>query len=434
MTTPHRNATRSACLALAPLLLIACTTEEAKAPITLGFVTTLAEDGTWGGEGRIAEVAVDLVNGHGGINGHPLQIEFKNDDYDEDLTVARMEELIDEGAVAEIGPIFSYLVEAAYPVARDRGFPIFSTSSTAPALSSVDDGGFMFRAVANDTVQSLAMAYYLSAVAQPAVTAVTIVYEDTSYGVGLADGFAAAFAKVGGTVVARVRFESGAPEASADAAAAVMDELDALPDHGQLIVFAGISTDGAAILWSRSERPASRDIPWFFTDGVRSADFLQALPPGCGGLMGTAPTYPTLGDSYSVLEEAYAAKYPDKSLDQESFAPNLWDTIFVYAAALTAQDAAGEPLGGAGLRDRLTDVSRGPGLILHAGQWRDIIGTARRGNSIDYDGASGPFDLDAVGEPIGPYEVWRLAPRADSYAFEQALFIDTKQIVKLRDR
>jgi neutral amino acid transport system substrate-binding protein len=111
----------------------------------------------------------------------------------------------------------------------------------------------------------------------------------------------------------------------------------------------------------------------------------------------------------------------------------VWDAVYLFASALESQHAAGVAYGGSDLRDRLTAVSRAPGLILHAGQWRDIIGTLRRGNDVDYDGASGPCDLDANGEAIGPYEVWRVATDpATTYKFDQALFLDAKQIQHLQ--
>ena len=419
---------------IGPLLVVACTATEVKPPIQLGFVSTFeADSGTFGGDERIARLAVEEINRRGGINGHPLELRMKDDEADPEVARQRMQEFIDEGAVGMIGPAYSSYVELAYPLARDNEFPMISPSSTAPSLSTVDDGGYMFRAVANDSVQSLAIAYYMTSVATPAITQVTVVHEDSSYGAGLADAFQDAFANVGGTVDGRVSYGEGEPASSAEAAAKVMDDLEQLPHRPALIVLIGIDADGSAIMKAWSERASWSDVPWFFTDGMYEPGFLADLPAGCAGMLGTAPTVPTLGDAYGVLRDDYAAKYPDRELDQESsFGPNIWDSVFLFASALVAQDAAHEPFGGAGLRDRMTQVSREPGLILHAGQWRDMIGTLERGNDIDYDGASGPFDFDSAGEPIGPYQVWTIVPSADALVFDQALFIDARQIAKLR--
>lgn len=421
--------------AVASLLLIACTTAEPKEPIQLGLVSSLEEEtGMFAGETLIAGLAVEEINKQGGINGHTLELVIKDGGDIEETSTQRIRELIDEGAVGTVGPAYSSAVLDAAPVARDHKFPIMSQSATAPVLSTVDDDGYVFRAMPNDQVQSLAMAYYMTEVASPRITRVALIQEIGTYGNGLADAFEAAFAKAGGTVQIRVRYEWGEPADSEAVAAGVMDQLDGLAERPELIVLVGDEGDAAALVTVWSQRPSWRDVSWFFTDGLRLQSFLGKLPSGCAGMLGSAPTFPTLGDSYRVLRDAYSAKYPDGELDQESFAPNVWDSVYLFATALVAQDVAGEAFGGEGLRDQLTKVSKGPGLILHAGQWRDIVGTLRRGNDVDYDGASGPLDLDATGEALGPYEVWRIAPDAASYKFEQQLYIDAAQLAELRGK
>jgi ABC-type branched-subunit amino acid transport system substrate-binding protein len=415
---------------MASLLLIACDTNEPKEPIQIGLVASLTDEDGVAGDLGIAELAIDEINKAGGINGHLLVLIAKEEGEEPEIAAGRIQELVNEGAVAAIGWSASSWLDVAYPFARDLEFPIMSPSSTAPSLSAVDDGGYMFRAVANDAVQSIAMVHYMIDVADPAISQVALVFEEGPYGRGLADAFEAAFENNGGTVEGRVTYTSGDPGASEDAAKQVIDDIAGLPATPTWIVLvSGEEDDAAAILKEWGQRPAWSDVRWFLTDGVRSSGIL--IDEGVG-IIGTAPTFPTLGDAYGVLRDAYAARFPDFQLDQESFAPNLWDSVFLFAAALAAQDAAGEPFGGAGLRDRLTQLSRGRGLILHAGQWRDISGTLLRGNEIDFDGASGPFDLDSAGEPIGPYEVWRIVPTSDSYEFEQRLYIDAKKIASLR--
>jgi ABC-type branched-subunit amino acid transport system substrate-binding protein len=425
----------STCGLVASLLVAGCGTDEPGTPIQLGMVTS--QTGVLQSVGqsfqRIAQLAVDNINKKGGIDGQPLELVVKDDATDASLTTTRFQELIDAGAVGAVGPITSGETNAVYPLGRDQQFPFMSPSATAPSLSSVDDGGFMFRDVANDSVQGLAMTYYMTSVASPKITHATIAFENTTYGNGLADAFQAAFEKAGGTVDGRVTFEQGGPSGAPAAATQVMDDLAAQSTRPSLVVLAALDQDAAAILNVWDQRPDWSDLKWFFSDSVRSTAFLAAMPARVVGSLGTAPTFPTLGDAYSVLEEAYRAKYPDMAIDQEPYAPNVWDAVYLFASALESQHADGVPYGGSDLRDRITAVSRAPGLILHAGQWRDIIGTLRRGNDVDYDGASGPCDLDTNGEAIGPYEVWQVATDpSTTYKFDQALFLDAKQIAHLQ--
>jgi ABC-type branched-subunit amino acid transport system substrate-binding protein len=413
-------------------LLIACGTSEPKEPIEIGLVVSLEDEDGIAGNVGIAELAIEEINKAGGINGHLLVLNIKDEGPEPEIAAGRIQELVDEGAVGAIGWTSSSWLDVAYPFARDLRFPIMSPSSTAPKLSTVNDDGYMFRAVANDAVQSVAMVHYMTDIADPAIANVTLVFEEGPYGRGLAEAFQDTFENAGGTVEGMVTYTSGEPAESEDAAIQVLDDIAALPTRPSWIVLvSGEEDDAAAILKEWGQRPSWDDVRWFLTDGVRSSGIL--IDEGVG-IIGTAPTFPTLGDAYGVLRDAYAARYPEFQLDQEEFAPNLWDSVFLFAAALTAQEAAGEPFGGQGLRDRLSQMSKGPGLIFHAGQWRDITGTLSRGNDIDFDGASGPFDLDSAGEPIGPYEVWRIVPTSDAFEFAQAVYIDAKKIGSLRAR
>ena len=53
----------------------------------------------------------------------------------------------------------------------------------------------------------------------------------------------------------------------------------------------------------------------------------------------------------------------------------------------------------------------------------------RAGGDIDYDGASGPVDLDESGEVVGPYEIWALEPQSGGgYAFQREVYIDARTI------
>ena len=153
------------------------------------------------------------------------------------------------------------------------------------------------------------------------------------------------------------------------------------------------------------------------------ADLDAAISP----ISGSAPTTPVVGRAYRTLERAYADATGDE-IANRAFAPNVWDAIYLAAAALTAQRVRGEDAGGPGLRTTLREVSR-DGPILHAGQWIDLTTILRNGGDVDYDGASGPVDFKDDGEVDGPYEIWQVAPDgAGGFGFERAFYIDARNI------
>jgi branched-chain amino acid transport system substrate-binding protein len=330
--------------------------------------------------------------------------------------------------VGVVGPATSGEVSMSWAVARDHKTPIISPSATAPNLAQVPADGFKFRNVPSDDVQGVAMAYYLRQRADPPITSAILVYEDTPYGVGLADAFRAAFAAAGGTVTADVTFDQNlADDAAADAVVA-----EIVATSPSMVVLVSLELDGKRIIhrWH-----ASGDLPgleWFLTDGSRSAGFLDGLPAVMAGTRGTAPTFPLLGPAYGQLATAYNLRYDD-DISEQIYAPNVWDGVHLLAAALAYQSVHGDgTFGGEGLRDALLQISRGPGAIVHAGQWRDMMATIRAGGNIDYDGAAGPNDFDEWGEAIGPYEVWKIVEDGSGgLTFEQELFLEAHEIEAL---
>lgn len=422
-------------LVLAALAVSACGGEdEDKEPIAIGLVAPKSGALDFIGDSfeGVAIAAVEEINARGGVNGHPLELIVKDSATDPEVAAMVVSELYDEGAVALVGPAISGSVEAAYPFARDNMMPMISPSSTAPSLSNIDDGGFMFRNVPNDNIQGIAIAYYLTQVSDPPVTSAAIIAEDSPYGDGLATAFQTAFERAGGTIIETVTFTQNEPSTDTAAADQV---ITALEGTGQppMTVLVALEQDALAIAqaWDRSGALAGME--WFLTDGARSQGFLDGVPAAMAGMRGTSPTFPRLGDAYGELADAYGERYDD-DLGSEVFAPNVWDGFHLIAAGLVAQDAAGQEFGGAGLRDAITGVSRQPGIILHAGQWRDMLATLNGGNDIDYDGAAGPNDFDALGEAVGPYEVWRIVDDGgETFAFEQLLFLEAREIQQLAE-
>lgn len=382
---------------------------------------------------RVAGVAEASINDLGGIDGRDLEIIIVDTMADPAVAAAELERLItEEGIVAAVGPATSGEVDMAWPIAAENRVPIISPSSTAPFLSETDilDDGYMFRNVPDDDVQGLAIAYYLFTV--NSITSAAVVYEDTGYGQGLKDSFKIAFENLGGTVSDEVPFTQGLADVAA--ADAVIDDL-ANPPSGPdptMVVTVALEQDAVqlALAWDAGG-PTIPGMEFFLTDGARSQGFLDAAPDSVTGMCGSAPTYPTEGEAYGILKDAYEAVHDD-ILEAQVYAPNVWDGFHLIAAGLVAQsnEFPGEELGGANLREAINAISR-DGQTLHAGDWRNIISNLRAGNDIDYDGAAGPNDFDVVGQAVGPYEVWCIVagtPRT----FSQELFLDAQDIAELQ--
>ncbi len=398
-------------------------------PITIALMTP--KTGALGEVGksfeRVARAAVNEINVQGGINGRDLKLFVVDDESDPTLAKVLFNALADIGVTAVVGPARSGSVANVMTAAALKKLPLISPSSTAQGLENNMDDHYMFRNVSNDKFQGVAMAKYLAEISVPPVLSVVVVAEDSGYGTGLAESFKTSFAKKNGTVTSTILFPANLDTAGADAVVAKI-----VAANPTMVVMVALEQDALKICTQWDASGSATGVKWFFTDGARSAGFLATLPEKVVGSFGTAPSTPDTGAAYGVLKDRYEAANNDAIGDQV-YASNVWDAVFLIAAALAQQDHdyPGEAFGGEHLRDEITGVSR-DGQIYNAGQWADMLGAINSGGDVDYDGASGPCNFDVDGEAIGPYEVWRIDedPNTHVKSFSRAQFLEAGQLME----
>jgi len=420
---------------------------------------------------QVALLAATRINAEGGIDGQRLAIEIEDvgDTSDPVEVAAAFQALVDRGAVVVVGPATQDQVVAVVDIAVATRTPFLSPISTTPWRAGVDgdrpaDDGYMFRVVANDELQTLALAYYLRNLdAEAPVQTVVVTEADCTCGgptCSLVEGdsptaqalgvfsYFECFYEQGTDVIREVTFKTlfqqgldgdvadGDPTPRLDEAITLLDSLDPPP---QVVVLAGLGDDALTIItrWiaAHPNETTAQQVRWLTTATTKTPSFATEMPAevfadldaAISPISGSAPTTPVVGRAYRTLERAYADATGDE-IANRAFAPNVWDAIYLAAAALTAQRVRGEDAGGPGLRTTLREVSR-DGPILHAGQWIDLTTILRNGGDVDYDGASGPVDFKDDGEVDGPYEIWQVAPDgAGGFGFERAFYIDARNI------
>ena len=116
-------------------------------------------------------------------------------------------------------------------------------------------------------------------------------------------------------------------------------------------------------------------------------------------MRGTVPTSldAPAGAAFDALWKAQA-NGPRQSYDAQNF-----DAVILLAlASLAAGSTDGADIAGA-----LQDVSGPPGTKYTFEQLSDAIAALKNGEDIDYEGASGPIDLDENGDPSAAnYGTW----------------------------
>lgn len=409
---------------------------------------------------RVAETAVAEVNARGGINGRDLVLVSRDSGFDPPngtfgaAIVDILTEFDSQGVVGVVGPVVTATASQGWEQANKLEIPVISPSSTGVSLTQqVDNEGqpledkFLFRNATDDRFQGLAMAHFLTTLyddpdteaATDPVECAYILHDNDEYGSGFSAAVVELFAKQLGntlTMVRPLKAEKGCDlecDIQAIANAPACDGVSPEARRNVILISFGDAGDVIRIWDEMDPRP---NILWFLTDGARTSGFVAAAPDSIDGVVGTSRTNPVIGDAYEVFEDAYEDRFPEENIAETAYTAQVWDAVWLFAAGLTLQEERnpGGRLGGLGLSLAIKDISSGPGVILHAGQWRDLLAAVKAGATVDFDGAAGPSDFDNCGETVGPYEIYRVFKDRNTgeMTSEQIRFLSTATIQQLR--
>jgi branched-chain amino acid transport system substrate-binding protein len=137
------------------------------------------------------ELAVEEINNAGGINGHALRLISRDDDGEGDKAAKIAQDFVATRSIsAVIGHVNSSGMLAAAPV-YDGQLPAIATSATSPDLTGISS--WVFRIISSDSLNGIALANFASKFGQRGPASVAVLYENNTYGRGLADSFRRSF-------------------------------------------------------------------------------------------------------------------------------------------------------------------------------------------------------------------------------------------------
>ena len=228
-----------------------------------------------------------------------------------------------------------------------------------------------------------------------------------SYGNGLIAAFTEAWEAGGGTVRRNVPYNPRGVE----------PRLRGRPDRprqarrlGDRRLPGTWTTMGAALVRTGRWDPAKT----FSADGLRSENLPnETSGAATEGMRGTAPTSidAPAGDAFDELWRREADR-PRSTYDANNF-----DAVVLLALAAAAAGSTDS----VDIAGKLREVSGPPGEKYTFEALDSAIAAAENGEDIDYEGASGPIDLDRNGDPsASDYVVW---------VYRNGGLVDTDQIV-----
>jgi ABC-type branched-subunit amino acid transport system substrate-binding protein len=375
---------------------------EATLNLTIGDLVPLTGDlADFGPPGRkAADLALDQIQAAVEEVGaeHTVEVVHEDTQTDAQAGVQAARKLVDaENATCLAGAWASSVsIPVARSVATRENVLQISPASTSDEISPLEDDGLMNRTSPPDRFQGPALADAMEeALGGAQGKTVNIGARNDAYGTGLSDTFGEAWRGKGGQIGERVVYDPEQPSYNSEARQIASGNPDAwviidFPETYQKV--------GPALVRTGDWDPELT----FITDGLASS----GLPGDAGrqateGMRGTAPGSPETGSASEAFDTLYTdAPGPER---QTFDAQNFDAVILCYLAAVAAGSTEGADMAG-----ELRDVT-GPGGDKYTfEQLPDAIRALQDGNDIDYEGASGPVDLNEDGDPTaGVYDLFR---------------------------
>ena len=304
-------------------------------------------------------------------------------------------QLVSDGATCLAGAWASAnTIPVGRSVAARSQIPLISPASTSPEITELPDDGYVFRTAASDALQGFVLADAVEE-AVGADALVSTAARNDAYGEGLINNFIAAWEEKGGEVTGPVLYD--VEQASYNSEAGQIVEGN--PDAYVIIDFEEpYNQVGAALARTGDFDPQNM----FTADGLAFTELGEtAVPPdSLDGASGTRPSTPQETEAATAFDELFSSA---PGPGRQTFDAQNFDAVML---CILAAVAAGSNEGPA-IQEQIQNVASAPGDQYDWTQLGDAITALQDGEDIDFEGVSGPLDLDDNGDPtVGFYETW----------------------------
>ena len=397
-----------ASLALAAMLGIAACGDdgggggEKTLTLTIGDIVPLTGDlSDYGPPGRkAADLALDQINAavkEAGAD-HTVKVVHEDDQTDPQAAVQAARKVVADNASCIAGGYSS--TSSTIPIARSvsirEGVLQITPASTADEITGLEDDGLINRTAPPDRFQGPTLAGLVEdSLGGAQGKTINIAARNDASGTGLADPFTKPWEAKGGNIGERVIYDPKQPSYNSEAAKIVSGD----PDGWVIIDFPEtFQKVGPALVRTGKWDPKKS----FITDGLASS----SLPEDVGrdateGMRGTAPGSPDSGEAAQAFDKLFADAPGPKR--QTFDAQNFDAVILCYLSAVAAGSTDGKDMAA-----ELQDISGPGGDKFTFEQLPDAIKALQNGDDIDYEGASGPVNLNEDGDPTaGVYDIYR---------------------------
>lgn len=295
-------------------------------PFRIGFIYSAtggqAESGIQGMQA--AKLVMEQVNNAGGINGHPLEILFENDDTETEKSVAAAKKFAyNDKVLAIVGPQSSSAIFAVQQVTEEARVPHITFTGSSPKLTA-EGQQWYFRNTITAEYQGQTLVDYIVKEKGYRRIGMIVDWGRTS---DQAKAVQQLITDAGAQVVALEKFEIG----DVSFMSQVLNVKKANPQA--LILFA-TPKEGAAI--TVQAKNSGLNVPLFGIVSLAHHDFIKMAGQAAEGFVATSVFLDTNPDpKVRSFVEAYQAKY---KLAPDSAAARAYDAMNVLVEALKRAD------------------------------------------------------------------------------------------------
>jgi ABC-type branched-subunit amino acid transport system substrate-binding protein len=356
-----------------------------KSPINLGMIGPLTGARASVGQGMTqgAQLALDVVNAHGGVLGHQVNLVSQDDAADPgDAVPAAEKEINSDNVVAIIGPT-SLTASVVLPLAIKAKIPNLMWGGGA--AFDQETSPYFFRMSPSDTEQAEAMAVYAHSKGWDRIA---LAFGNTTADQSLVPGIVASAKALGMTILNQVTISIGATSFDS--------EISTLYSQHPQAILAQFDIPSAGVLFSELKARGLLSTPWVASNLWFTSQFFSTV----GASVATGPIYMlntgTENGGYQPFLNLYTPKYNSQTPTNGS--TYMYDAVNVWA--LGAQEAG--TWSSPGIEQGILKVSHGSNKCT---SYVDCLNLLKSGKSISYDGASSSVNFDKYHNVYGPFDV-----------------------------
>jgi ABC-type branched-subunit amino acid transport system substrate-binding protein len=322
------------------------------------------------------KLAVEEMNAAGGVLGEDVaNIDADSGDGTPDIAGAEVDKLFNQDVDAIIGAAASGVSVSVIDKITGAGVVHFSPANTAAGFDTYDDNGLYFRTAPSDALQGAVLG---NLAVEDGFSNVAVMARQDFYGEGLAEQVQTTLQEKGANVAEFVLYSADAQNYTAE----VNKIAAAKPDALVLVAFEE-TTKIIPQLIAKGIGP--QDIQIYFVDG-NLADYSDEK----FDLTGVKGTLPVSGNPDPAFNDKLLEI--DPKLKDFSYGPQSYDAAMIIGlAAIAAGSDNGEAIGA-----EIVNVTREG---TQCSTFEECAQLLEDGEDIDYEGASGPTDMNDTGSP-----------------------------------